>query len=247
MTEQTAHPSDLALDEHLAGLATERAASAAAHLATCPACAARATALRAGYDAFLAHHPRPERAPAVLSLGRRRVWALGGVFAAAAAALVAVVVVDGPPAPSGVRSKGGSILEIAVGRDGASMPFADQPLRAGDRLAFRYRSTAAHLLLVSLEASGKITVLLPPGGQQSMAIVPGQQQRLADGVELDDYPGTELLLAFFSAVPLATAEVESAIRAAFAALPPDERGQLALPTLPLPAEQLRWLLTKEPR
>ncbi len=259
MSAQDHHVSELALDEVIANLSTARARAAAAHLQDCPHCQGQLAALRQAHDAFLARFPHqqslPRRAttPATLRLRRPRwqpwLWAAGPALVAASAVVLFAVQ---PPAAdtdmpkvAGVRVKGGTIVEIAVGRGSTSSSFVGQPLRAGDRLAFRYTTTLSYLMVVSLESSGEVSIVLPASGQTSIPIEPGRQVRLPEGMELDDYPEPERLVALFSAAPLRTDVVKSRIMQAYLALGPFARQGLEIGNLGLPAEQLSWLLEKD--
>lgn len=259
MTSQQRHPSELALDELVAGVTTDRARAAVSHLEECTRCSERVAMLRRSNDEFLQRFPAAKDLPrrAVIELGqanagvrawRRWLWPMGA--AALAAALFAVVLipaVNDETTDAGVRVKGGSIVDVAVARDGNFSPFSDQRLREGDRLAFRYTTTKRFLMVVSLEASGRVFVVLPAEGSASMPIDPGVRRRLENGVQLDDYPGAERLIALLSDTPLDAAEVQKRVTDAYNGLMAPERETLEIPDLGLGADQLSWLVRKESR
>lgn len=263
MTAPPEHPSSLALDQLVAGNLGPDEQGVARHVEACPRCERKVEQLTAQYQQFLRRLPSPEaleaavgQRPAAASPGR---WpwqrlALVGALSAATAAMVALLPLEldrAPGQPGGAprsqdRIKGQSILQLSVRRGAASFPFKAQPLQAGDRLGLRYTSARRYLLLLSLEQSGKGTALVQdPQRQQSLAITPGKQLRLDQGVLLDDYLGQERLVALFSDTPLRVPRVLRLVSRRFKALGPAERAALRLGRLPLPADQLSWLITKQ--
>ena len=239
------HLSRLALDRVLARVAGEQEEL---HLRACAACAARLAVMQRDYGAFLAAHPTPEvLRPAPRAARHRPVgWplALGGALAAAALILVTVRTIA-PERPS-TRAKGGSIVTLGVQRSGSALPYSEeQELRPGDVLAFRYSTQRRHLLLLSLERSGKINVYLTDRTRRrSMHIRPGRDLPLGLGVELDDYVGPERVIALLSDEPLEVEAVKQAVRQRLRTLTGEERRRLELGELPLEAEQLSWLIEK---
>ena len=250
----TGHLSHLILDQLRAGVLDDPG-PARAHLDVCPRCRARLDAMASADARFLERFPseaalvRQRPAPAPV----RRSWPAVLVGAAATAAVVlALVLLPVGPQPPGregtsERTKGSSWMEIAVSRGASSFPYAGQPLREGDILVFRYSSPRAYLLLLTLEASGRVRVLLPVDGRTSMSIQRGAKIRLPQGIELDDYPGPERLIALFSDGPLSAAEVTTEVERRHAALRERARAELALGPLPFPGDSLSWLLSKERR
>jgi hypothetical protein len=162
-----------------------------------------------------------------------------------AAALLLVVIPFSGEEDAGARVKGGSIVEVAIGRDGRSLPFEGQALRPGDRLAFRYTTQMQYFLLVSVEASGKVSVLLPPDGDKSMPVVPGSGVRLEQGIELDTYSGAERFIVLFSQDPLAATSVVESVSSALSHISPEYRQKIDLGDLPFDADQVSWLIEKE--
>lgn len=251
MTRAQEHPSRRELDALLLG---EVAASVSAHVEGCGHCRGRLDAMREVHEGFLERYPTleslPRRAPEQPRRVERsgaRLWRpvfLGASFAAAAAVLVVALVPEQGVEPT-IRAKGASIVELAVDRGGASVAPEGQPLRAGDHLGLRYTTTLRYLMLLSVEASGRVSIYLPQDGAQSIAIRPGRQVVLEQGVELDDYVGPERLIALLSEAPLRVDEVRAAVGEAFAQLGAEARDTLDLPPLPVSAEQFSWLLHKE--
>lgn len=249
------HLSRLALDRVLANAA---AGQYLLHMRDCERCAARLALLQQEDNAFLTRFPtlesfgrdRPAARPATAP---ERKGALGWPLALAGA-LVAVLLLlsiiprGAPPVPSrgGVRTKGGSIVEVAVRRGDRSLLYEEGlQLRAGDVLAFRYSTRRSHLLLLSVEGSGKVNAYLTdPSRRRSMRIRPGNNVRLGLGVELDDYVGPERVIALLSDEPLDVEAVQQAVRQRFRGLVGDARERLDLGELPVDAEQISWLIDK---
>ncbi|MBI5510521.1 MAG: hypothetical protein HY903_17325 [Deltaproteobacteria bacterium] len=263
MTHTVEHLSDLVNDELCAGLPPREGVEV--HLARCAECREALDAARAAHDRFLARYPALETLPArrkspavreedpgagwldwlrASRSTRRFTWGLG-LAAATAVAILMVPRFQPLPPETGIRLKGGSSVELFVARGDRSQLFSGQPLRAGDRLAIRYSTEHRYLMLVSVEASGKISVLLPADGEASMPIEPGHARRLDDGVELDAYPGPERWVALLTDQPLTRADVVRTLSAAMLDAGGTTRLTAALEPLPFAGEQLSWLLTKE--
>ena len=268
MGELNRHPSEFALDRFAAGALPDPAA-VSAHLEGCPECRQRLETRTSADEGFLARyptvealagrHPRPSR-PASARPPRWLVLrlSLGGAIVAAAAVLLVVF-----PRPGGAptvhdpragleprggaaleRVKGDSIVELAVRRGTQSFRFDGQPLRTGDLIALRYSTERRFLLLLTVEASGKISQLVPASGGASQAIQPGRKVLLAQGLRLDAYPGSERLVALLSDRPLPASEVQRSLADQIRRLSPARRAELPLERLPFPAEQQSWLLRK---
>jgi len=136
-------------------------------------------------------------------------------------------------------------MEIAVSRADSSFQYDAQPLRSGDVLVFSYSSDRSFLLLLGLEGSGKARVLLPPDARASMPIARGARIRLQHGIELDDYPGPERLIALFSDDPLSAETVIAEVQRRHASLEGAARSHLVLGRLPFATDEVSWLLRKE--
>ena len=260
------HPSRLQLDRYLVEGAA-RHPSTHDHLDMCARCARQLARMRARDADFLRSHPfessRLARALQETPAARpgRRFWHLRPVrLALALAPALAVVallalnadrsVPDDPvPGPT-ERAKGGSIVELAVQRDTRSFDYLGQSLHPGDVLAFRYTTEHSYLLLLSVEASGRPTPLLAHRDGHSLAIAPGRGVTLSQGVELDDYVGSESLLMFLSDRPLLVHNVIDAVAgvedlAGFATQLADGRAQLGPASAPVAVELLFWRIDKE--
>ncbi len=258
MSDNTSHPSRLALDRYLTGAGDEADRATDEHVRSCPRCAALVKQLRAEDQAFLEQFPtrealaqaRPRRARPPL---RRKLFRLGLPLAAAMAASVAAVVLW-PRAPGqvddggGVRVKGGAVVELAVKRGSRSFPYNGQHLRSGDVLAFRYTTRLRYLLLLSLEQSGEVNILLADAaGRRSMGIAPGRKVKLGSGVQLDDAPGAERFIVLLSREPLKAQALRREVSTRFRALTPEDRPGLEIGRLPAGEEQFSWLIRKAAR
>lgn len=124
-----------------------------------------------------------------------------------------------------VRIKGSSVLEIKVQRGVEVFDFKRQPLQSGDVLALRYSSARSHLMVLSLEESGRVHVAMDSKGQ-SRTIQPGSAVPLKQGIALDDYAGKEWLIAVFSDGPLVTADVIGTLQKRFSESAPRFEAQL---------------------
>ena len=116
----------------------------------------------------------------------------------------------------GLRSKGASLVELAVTRGARAFPLDEGvPLNEGDVLVLRYTTQQPYLLLLSLEGSGKVNVYLTdPSRQQSMRVHPGRNVHLKLGVQLDAYVGRERI-ALLSGKPLDVDTVRQTIQERF--------------------------------
>ncbi len=271
MTDSEQHPSQLMLDQYIAGALDEKAQAVEKHIASCERCHQRVEQMRSEYQAFLKDFPtwsaiekrsasRQKAGPSRARAPRRRwfPWIITmAPVAAAAMLLIAVLYQASPPSTSppgtssgrrDLRAKGGSVLEIAVSRQGRSFRYAGEPLQAGDVLSFRYTTKHTFLLLMSLEQSGNLGILLADATRtKSMPIKPGKKVRIDQGLKLDDYAGNERLIAIFSVKPVEVKTVKKLIHARFKALTAGAQKRLALGTLPVKGEQLTWLLKKKGR
>lgn len=155
----SAHLDDLALDTLRLAARAEPGqaaavdhAAAAAHLASCPRCRARAAALEAEATAFAARFDMVGLAAEALGRAEaertaRRSWfrALGALSTAATAALGMVLVLRAPPeVPDALRSKGGeaALVEVFVLDGGRKVPLAG-PVARDAELAVRVVPRAA--------------------------------------------------------------------------------------------------------
>ncbi|MEO7425388.1 MAG: hypothetical protein ABI036_09385 [Fibrobacteria bacterium] len=137
---------------------------------------------------------------------------------------------------TGIRTKGGPLLEYYLKRGGSVVP--GQPsdlLRAGDELQFVYAADShAYVTLASIDARGHVSMYrTDPSAADSLPIsLPAASGAVADGgpdvgksdakkrtlpfaVTLDDSPGSELFVMVFGAEPLSGSAVESWLMGAY--------------------------------
>jgi hypothetical protein len=104
-------------------------------------------------------------------------------------------------------------------------------LDPGDRLRFLLRPVrgrpADHLLLVSLDGAGALTVYYPYGETESGRLAEGARVELPGSIELDGTPGPERLFAIVSRAPVKLAEVRPRLEALFARGPEAVRAATA--------------------
>jgi hypothetical protein len=176
-----------------------------AHTAGCPLCQRTLEALAA---------PPP---PMAFPRPRARFFALPalGVMAVAAAALVLVL---RPREETISKGAGWQLSVIALAGDGKVRRVeAGARLRPGDRLRFEVftRGPRAEVALVSLDAAGTVSSLVPAAGDT--VPVPAGRRTLLDGaVELDDTLGAERILLVACPRARPVAEVAAAARQALA-------------------------------
>ena len=140
-------------------------------------------------------------------------------------------------------------MELAVTRGARAFPLEEGlPLGEGDVLALRYTTQLPHLLLLSVESSGKVHVYLTdPSRRRSLPVQPGRNLQLKLGIELDAYVGRERIIALLSGRPLEVETVRQIVRQRFHSLRGEDRDSLELGPLPLDAEQFSWLIEKVSR
>ncbi|MEQ1504489.1 MAG: hypothetical protein ABMB14_19785 [Myxococcota bacterium] len=181
------HLHDLGVEQVLAGELGDEQPAIEAHLAACPACAARVAAART--DDALA--PPIRRLPTPANRGR---WGLAGLVAAAAAA-AAIGLSSGDPdlTPKGA----GLALEVFVDRGPTSPRLGwGDPVRPGDRIGFRVRSgVAAQLLVVGIDDTGAVYPCWPSDGIAAPVDASPTPQDLAAAIRLDPTPGAERIVA----------------------------------------------------
>ncbi len=122
------------------------------------------------------------------------------VLATAAAALFVVWAL---PAGDELRAKGSSAFEIySTSPEGPVL--LGQRCRPGDSLQAEYRSDRPYLLVVGVDPDDRARTLLPLDGATSMRITAGNQLAPSSWV-LDEQPGRERFVAFFSDAPISAA------------------------------------------
>jgi len=108
--------------------------------------------------------------------------------------------------------KGGPLLQVfALHQEKVRELRSGDRVAPGDRLRFAADGAGAkHLLVLSVDGSGQVSVFVPAEGQRSLPLVEGKQE-IPDSIELDATPGPERLFAFFSAAPLDAAPLREAL------------------------------------
>jgi hypothetical protein len=221
------HASLLALERHRFG---ETAGEIRAHIEGCDHCRERLRAMESDDRAFMIRHPTAR------SIGvrpRRRVDRIAPLIALAACAAGLLLLL---PDPETTRMKGETHVELIVRRGAETFPFDRRPLRRGDTLLFKYTSTRRHMLLAGMEASGEVSIFVPDA-----TLEPGQNRIAPQGLELDDYQGSERVILLLSDEPLDAAEVERAL------VTQARRDPLVSPRFEYDADQVSWLIEREPR
>jgi hypothetical protein len=183
------------------------------HVDGCPVCRERVESMKSARASYLAAHPAPAFAAAVMQRagvrrpGRRPWFVMTGSLALAGVALAVLVL---RPRPPEVRVKGGVPFEAFARRADRTWRVSDgERLRAGDRLAFTcVLPDERRLLLLGIDDAGAIT------RYDAGARLPRGRSELPVGIELDARPGEEKLFAFFFAT---AAPEEGAVRAALSA------------------------------
>jgi hypothetical protein len=240
-------PQDLDLERALAG--ESAFAPALAHAGGCASCAERLTWMRAAGEQFT-RRVFPATREAVLQAIHRppfwtrllRAWPVA--IPAVAAALLAVLVIprlsppDGYVGTKGNRAPAPLALQVFVDRSGkAHQLLPGEHVHPGDGLRFVVDAPEREVVLLSLDARGNISRLIPSGTARIPAtgIVPG-------GSVLDDVLGPERIFAVELQPGMGVAEVESAIRHAVTTA--GERGVREAGALSLPTPQGTLLLEK---
>ena len=242
-------PSDLALEEVLLspGESEHRA-----HVDGCAACQARLAEMRRQGDDFLrtVFPATVEAVEEAAAGGRRRRW-IGWLAAvpalAAAAGLLFLVRPAGPPdGYEGTKGGGGVGLAVYVQRtSGVALAKDGERVPAAAALRFQVRpSHACRLWIVSLDASGQVSRLVPAAGDGGLALE--RATELPGGVVLDGQPGPERILAFCAPQAVPWTRVEGAVRKA--AVPGAEavRALRRVPGLPAGTATASVLLEKIP-
>jgi hypothetical protein len=233
-----AHASELDLHRLVLGeLPPDRQATVAQHAASCSRCTSTLAALREAQEAFDSHiHTRT--VDALLARSRawwraRRLRWLWLVPAPAALLLLATALLTRwEPA---IRAKGPSgppALELHVRRGDHLFAFTSGgPLRAGDAVRFVIRRPPelAHVLVVGVEPSGRVTVYHPLGRSASAPLPAGPGRlELPGSIVLDDGRGPERVFALFGRRPFRLAPFLDRLAALAAGGPDHLRAQAQL-------------------
>lgn len=191
------------------------------HLRGCATCRQQEEALLAERRAFQA---APARAAELGRLGAslpppasrptqrpasRLAW---GGAAALALGLAVLAVLPGAPPGDALAAKGGATFTVLVERPGGSDPLGAR-CAPGDRLMATWRTPLPHLLVLERDGQGRVQALFPREGAASARLSAPEGATPGSWI-LDDAPGRECFIAFFSEAPIATAAAAGALAAA---------------------------------
>jgi len=211
-------PQDLDLERALAG--EPAFAATVTHAATCGSCAARLAWMREAADLFARRVLPATRDAVAQKLARPPWWRrwLPVVVPVAAAATWAVVLLPAlRPPPDYVGAKGAGVpaplqLQVFVDRAGkAAEVHTGDRVHPGDGLRFVVDAPDREVVLVSVDARGEVSRLVPGGSARvpQTGIVPG-------GSVLDGVLGPERIFAVELQPGMDVSRIEAAVRAAVA-------------------------------
>ena len=219
-----------------------------AHLAGCERCSERLRNMQSARAAFAREHSASEfarRVSAAAAIARpapRRGWFYGVAAVGGALALAAVFLVLRAPSEQEIRYRGAAIsLQAYVqSATGVRVLHDGEVLSGGTQLAFTYTlSEPQHLLLFGIDDAGTITRYFPDGNiVQSSGLSAGAKQQLPVGIELDERPGRERLIALFSAKPLDQGSARAALESAWQQQRAHGKAVSEVLELALPAKQI---------
>ncbi len=243
-------PSDLELEALL-----RRPEAGDAHVFACPRCADRVAEMRRLGEEF-EREVFPATIEAVVArsaapgAGRRALW-LAPLAAAAAAAVVVLLVRPPRPGSDYLGAKGSPLTLVAYRpAPGGARALGDGevvPAAAGIRFAVRPARPCA-LFIVSADASGHVSRIYPPSGEQGAAVEAGGGPVVVPGgAVLDGHPGPERFFAVCGCgdEPVRYQDVERAAGAVGAG-EARVRAARTLPHLPADALQATLLVEKKP-
>ncbi len=199
----TGCPSDFTLDElSILGDASDGASSVRAHIAGCPACAARMRERQA-----LAAEFRRRRKP----LPSRRPWRWWLPALAAATSVLCVVALGRAP----YRGAKGMAHQIFCKRGQAVFRLGSgDDVRPGDALRFELhpaRPDERHAVLGSVDGSGRYSPLYPSTTEAGSVAIPDGNAPLAGSIVLDGAPGPESVVIVTGARPFSATSVRDAV------------------------------------
>ncbi len=179
------------------------------HVVGCAACSSYVRKLESEQAAFFKQRPAElflnqleGRSATPRSGLSTQILRWAGVAGLAASVAIAILVFT---RPASIQLKGGA-FEVVYKRPGMSEPgpvTEDLRLRPGDALRFSYQAANdGYLLVLEVDANGKVTSLYPLRGVASAAIHSRPGDFLPGSVVLDDAPGPEWLVAVFSRAPI---------------------------------------------
>jgi hypothetical protein len=196
-------------------------ARAEQHLRGCASCAGRLEELThhaADYEQRADDHRRQLRLALAVQKQRQTLWPLLAVPALALLALV--VMVTGPGDPD--RYKGAFTLRYVAKRGSEQFVVKDNDrLLAGDALrAAVTTDRTGYLWIVLVDADGTVTSLYPEAPPSAdptpMTLERSGTTTLPGSIILDDAPGTERLVCFFSEQPFRRDQLLKQLEAALA-------------------------------
>lgn len=241
-------PQDLELERALAG--ESAFAAALSHAEGCAGCAQRLSWMRDAGEQFTRRVFPATREAVVQAIQRPplltrllRAWPVALPAAVAAALVVAVApgLLRPPDDYVGTKGRGAPsplALQVFVDRSGkAHQLFPGEQVHPGDGLRFVVDAPEREVVLLSIDARGNVSRLVPSGSARVPAtgIVPG-------GSVLDDVLGPERIFAVELRPGMTVSDVEAAARQVVSA--GGERAVREAGALPLPTAQGTLLLEK---
>lgn len=172
--------------------------------------------------------PRTLDAVVERTAGKAR-WLRPALAAAVAAAAVVVAVVTNLPGPGGdpdpvsqretltedyVGVRGGPTVDLRVHREGKVMRWKPgDALRGGDALRLvPHGQDFGWILVFAVDAAGEIQMVVPWDGDRSLRLA-ADGAPLPGSLVLDETPGREILVVFFSRAALDAADARAMVRA----------------------------------
>jgi hypothetical protein len=209
------HPSQLRLDEYVAGELGAGQGEVTAHVAACAACAQRLAATEQARATFRATAPPLDLRRRVRRPARGARWALFGGAALALGALVLILVPRGEE--TATRRKGAPVFQAYVkGASGVRAVATGDAVRAGDAIQFELPAVDAFVAVLGRDGAGRAAVLFPAGERAARPAGPARSSNV-----IDDAPGPETFQVFFCAEPVALEPLRAALeRDAAAPAPP---------------------------
>ena len=216
------HLAEVAMELWLLGeLRGDQVEAASAHIAVCAECRASYDSLQDAANEFEASvHART--APRVLHRlaarhqqprSNRPVW-YSSILALASLGLLLLVRTghhkQAVTESAAILEKGSPSLAVFVRRHSGRVSRLVDGARVdpGDLLRFAVDpGPYPYLLIASVDATGRVSIYLPFGGRQSLAVAPNRRYEPDSSIELDDVRGPERIVAFFSQQPLQAAQV----------------------------------------
>ncbi len=206
----------------------------AIHIASCEHCRAHVAELDGYHDDFLSKRPfasveaevseramfLPDDPEIEVERSSRPRFSLAVVSALAGATVLALTLMFVPldrfvPEPAHDGLKGVTDLQAAVLRDGSVVRVTDSTrLHPGDEIQFRVDTGSYdHVMVLGMDGTGDVAVYQPFGGGESIAVRRGAGRTLDTAFQLDDAPGPEVYVAFFTHEPVSSSDASDLLRA----------------------------------